>query len=206
MKKLIVVLFLLQLCASGFTQDVMMPDVAAQPDNNTPAPVYDVTITVKDNYKILLRWRSAALPDESFFTIERGSNGVDFAPVSVIKKTSAGADFEFVDDAPIRGKVFYRVKFTTSQAVFYSGVTSTVLSTDASCRFYPNPVDKVLIVRSEIPVEVQIADRFGKPVITNRLAAGLKLVDVSSLAPGVYIITLFQKDSNRVITEKLVKK
>jgi hypothetical protein len=208
MKRLFLVLILLNSCAACFSQEMILPlpEIFVQPDNNVPAPVYDVTVTSKDNFKVVLKWRSASLPGESFFAIERGNNGIDFAPINVMKRTAGTTDFEFIDDAPLKGKVFYRVKFTANQSVFYSAVTSTVLSSDASCRFYPNPVDKVLIVRSEVPVDVQIADRFGKPVISNRLAAGLKLVDVSTLAPGVYIITLFQKDSNRIITEKLVKK
>ena len=74
------------------------------------------------------------------------------------------------------------------------------------CKFYPNPVDKVLIVRSELAVEVQIADGYGKPILNEKLPAGLRVVDVSALEPGVYVLTLFQKESGRVVTEKLVKK
>ncbi len=173
--------------------------------DSSSAPVYNLTVAAKDNSKVSLKWRSVSFPEESFFAIERSINGTDFNPVSVIKKTQ-GEDFEFIDDSPVRGKIYYRVKFTSSQAVFYSDIISVVVSADASCRFYPNPVDKLLIVRSDIAVDVQIADRFGKPLISTRLEAGPKLVDVSSLAPGVYIITLFQKDSNRIVTEKLVKK
>jgi len=79
-------------------------------------------------------------------------------------------------------------------------------SADVSCKFYPNPVDKVLIIRSESGVELLISDRFGKPLITDKFPAGLKVIDVSALEPGIYVITLFQKETGRQLTEKLVKK
>lgn len=206
MIRLIIVLFLINIYSTASAQEVVPAMATGTPPADTvPAPVYDVAVSVKDNFKVSLKWRCDLSAEESFFAIERGSNGTDFAPISVIKKTGDG-DFEFTDDAPLRGKIFYRIKLTSNQSVFYSAVTSTTLSGETTCRFYPNPVDKMLIIRSEVPVDVQIADGFGKTVISNRLSAGLKLVDVSSLAPGVYIITLFPKDGNRIITEKLVKK
>jgi hypothetical protein len=205
MTRLIIVLLLLNIYSAASAQEVVPGIASTPPADTTPAPVYDVAVVIKDNFKISLKWRCALVAGESFFAVERGSNGTDFSPISVIKKTGDG-DFEFTDDAPLRGKIFYRIKLTYNQSVFYSAVTGTTLSGETACRFYPNPVDKMLIIRSEVPVDVQIADGFGKTVISNRLSAGLKLVDVSSLAPGVYIITLFPKDGNRIITEKLVKK
>jgi hypothetical protein len=206
MKKLIAVLLLASqwnFCRSQTTappvfQDMPLADTAA-------APVDGLTATIKDSYKVSLKWQTNALPEESFFVVERSANGTDFSAIGVLKNTARGA-FEFVDDAPVKGKAFYRVKTTLGQYYGYSAVVAATLSGDISCRFYPNPVDKALIIRSEGPLDVQIADKFGKPLISSRLPAGLKIVDVSSLEPGVYVITLFQKDSNRLVTDKLVKK
>lgn len=168
-------------------------------------PVDGLAATVSNNSRVALRWQTTLLPDESFFVIERSLNGVDFNAIGVIKNSTRGV-IEFMDDAPIKGKAYYRIKTTSGQEFVYSSIISATLSGDISCRFYPNPVDKALIIRSDGPLEVQIADKFGKPLISSRLPAGLKIVDVSSLEPGVYVITLFQKDSNRLLTEKLVKK
>jgi len=44
-------------------------------------------------------------------------------------------------------KNFYRVKLSTAQTSYYSSIISATPSADASCKFYPNPVDKVLIVK-----------------------------------------------------------
>jgi hypothetical protein len=170
-----------------------------------PQGIYNLSVIIKDNCKGLLRWKSGTIPGESFFTVEKSTNGIDFGVIGITKNTNTGW-FEFLDDAPSKGKIYYRIKLTDGQTLVYSEIVFATLSPDISCKFYPNPVDKVLIVRSEQGVELQITDRFGKPLISERLQAGLKVVDVSSLEPGIYVITLFQKESNRLITEKLVKK
>lgn len=181
-----------------FTAPLLLPDTAL-------LPIHGFSISQKDN-KALLRWKSDSLPGtESFYAVERSNNGTDFNLVGVTKNNSGGW-FEFVDDAPPRGKIFYRVKLSTMQTSYYSETIAAMPFPDASCKFYPNPVDKVLIVRSESSVEVQITDAFGKPLISEKLQGGLKVIDVSSLEPGVYVITLFQKETNKLVTEKLVKK
>jgi hypothetical protein len=168
-------------------------------------PFEGLAATVKDISKVSLRWQTAAQLSESFYVIERSINGSDFVTIGVIKNSEPGA-YEYVDDAPPRGKMYYRVKITSGQNSLYSTAVSVMISGDVSCKFYPNPVDKALIIRSEWPLDLVIADKFGKPVISSRLPAGLKIVDVSTLEPGIYVITLFQKEPNRLITEKLVKK
>jgi hypothetical protein len=207
MKKLIAVLLLAGTWVYGQGQGTSSSPVYlnALSADSAAAPVDGLVASVKDNNKVVLKWQANALPGESFFVVERSINGTDFTAIGVLKDALQGA-FEFMDDSPIRGKLYYRIKFTSGQSFTYSSIIAIVLSGDISCRFYPNPVDKALIIRSEWAVDLQIADKFGKPLISSRLPAGLKIVDVSSLEPGVYVITLFQKDSNRLVTEKLVKK
>jgi len=206
MKELIAVLLLAG--AWGFcpAQTMELPvDISRPVSDSGTAPVETLVAAIKDNCKVSLRWQSNILPGESFFVLERSINGADFTAIGVIKNNAPGA-YEFIDDAPPKGKMYYRIKITAGQSFAYSPVVWTVLSGDVSCKFYPNPVDKALIIRSEWPVDLQIADKFGKPLLSSRLPSGLKIVDVSSLEPGIYVITLFQKDANRLVTEKLVKK
>jgi Secretion system C-terminal sorting domain len=182
-----------------FTAPLLMSDTSL-------LPVHSFSVSQKDN-KAFLRWKSDLQPagTESFYAVERSFNGVDFNLVGVTKNVSGGW-FEFVDDAPPKGKIFYRVKFSTAQGSYYSAMLSATPQADVSFKFYPNPVDKVLIVRSELGVELQISDAFGKALLAEKIPAGLKIIDVSSLEPGIYVITLFQKETNKLVTEKLIKK
>src|SRR5882757_6284464 len=209
MKKIIAVLLLASPWLLCRAQTAALPadtnPLAMEFYQSGAVPFEGLAATVKDICKVSLRWQTTIQPGESFYVIERSINGSDFVTIGVIKNSAPGA-YEYVDDAPQRGKMYYRVKMTSGQSNLYSTVVSVVISGDVSCKFYPNPVDKALIIRSEWPLDLMIADKFGKPVISSRLPAGLKIVDVSTLEPGIYVITLFQKEPNRLITEKLVKK
>ena len=205
--KSIFVLFLTMLVAAGkASAQTAAADPARTADHDTVSlAMHDLIVSEKDK-KILLRWKADSLPSaENFYAVERSNNGIDFNLVGVIKTTNSGW-IEFLDESPPKGKIFYRVKFSTSQASYYSEMIATSSSVDISCKFYPNPVDKVLIVRSEAGVDVQISDQSGKPLITDKFPGGIKVIDVSALEPGIYVITLFQKETGRQLTEKLVKK
>jgi|GEM_PF-2115860 len=202
----IFVLFLTMLVVAGEARAQTAADPVRAADHDTVSlALHDLIVSEKDK-KILLRWKADSLPSaENFYAVERSNNGIDFNLVGVIKTTNSGW-IEFLDESPPKGKIFYRVKFSTSQASYYSEMIATSSSVDISCKFYPNPVDKVLIVRSEAGVDVQISDQSGKPLITDKFPGGIKVIDVSALEPGIYVITLFQKETGRQLTEKLVKK
>ena len=202
----IFVLFLTMLVVAGKARAQTAADPVRAADHDTVSlALHDLIVSEKDK-KILLRWKADSLPSaENFYAVERSNNGIDFNLVGVIKTTNSGW-IEFLDESPPKGKIFYRVKFSTSQASYYSEMIATSSSVDISCKFYPNPVDKVLIVRSEAGVDVQISDQSGKPLITDKFPGGIKVIDVSALEPGIYVITLFQKETGRQLTEKLVKK
>lgn len=208
MKNFFIVFLLLISCVvcNGQAPAVtIMHDAFQSADTTIPGLIQNLSVTIKDNGRGLLRWKSDTTTAESFFAVERSTNGTDFNTIGLTKNTGTGW-FEFLDESLLKGKVWYRIKLTAGPISAYSEIVSAVLSADISCKFYPNPVDKVLIIRSDLGVEVLITDRFGKSWITEKLQAGLKVVDVSGLEPGIYVITLFQKETNRLITEKLVKK
>jgi len=203
--KSFLLLFLMAFTAlEGYSQAVPVGQNAV-PTDSALLHIRDFTVSQKDN-KAFLRWKTDSLPgEESFYAVEKSSNGIDFAPVGITKNISGGW-FEFLDDAPSKGKAFYRIKLSEGQTNYYSPMIAAIPAVDPSCKFYPNPVDKVLIVKSESNVDVQIADASGKPVLTEKLQGGLKVLDVSSLEPGIYVITLFQREANKIVTDKLVKK
>ena len=79
------------------------------------------------------------------------------------------------------------------------------LSGDVDFKFYPNPVDKLLIVRTEHTVDIQILDPSGTVLLSKRLQSGLQVVNVSALEKGVYVLRVTDKESNRAISRQLVK-
>lgn len=155
--------------------------------------------------KVLLKWETGQAYKGGYFNVERSVYPEGpFEVVAVLRQDSS--DGKFVDEMPLRGKSFYRLKWVQANgSSYYSRLAATSFSGDMTCRFYPNPVDNMLIIRSEQALDLMLTDQNGKTRVNLKLTAGLQTVDVSNLEKGMYIITLTQVETGRVMTEKLLK-
>lgn len=186
---------------------------AGAPPEETAAAVPDSAIyltdlvsAIKDNAKVILNWRMLNNNTTEFIAVERSSNGRDFETVAVIKQSNSGIWYEWVDDAPAKGRNLYRVRFAGKLgAVQYSKTISAIIAGDISFRFYPNPVDSVLIIRSEFPLDIQVVDANGKVRITQSKLQGLQTLNVASLEKGMYLLRISNLTTGIVSQERLLK-
>ena len=110
-------------------------------------------------------------------------------------------------------KNFFKVNLTALVLKNYSLQYERVLNKTVSvavagyidCKFYPNPVDHILIVRSDTPIDVTISDANGKVRVTENRVRGLHTINVSSLEKGIYLIRFSNKLINVISQEKLIK-
>ena len=203
MKKLTHLIFLLIL--AGLNSYAQGDQLVSSLDSGTTS-IKHITATVKNRNKVILQWNLDNPSGAGFATIERSRNGVDFEAIGVLKTGNNIIRQEFEDEMPSNGINYYRIKFSPTEGRSkISPVVNASVAGDLSCKFYPNPVDKLLIVRSASPVDIQLTDAFGKTRIIQKSSGGLQLVDVSLLEKGLYIITITQKESNKTMTEKLMK-
>ncbi|MBV4357410.1 T9SS type A sorting domain-containing protein [Pinibacter aurantiacus] len=182
-----------------------------------PVPPADSAITtnpelilsaplLKDNNTVILQWQPQLNGKEtSFYTIERSSNGLTFETVAIKKSVAKQDYYEFTDESPLTGSNYYRIKYVVADTARYSSIQSINVKGIFACKFYPNPVDNLLIVKSDKNIMLYITDMNSKIRITKSIAQGIQFVDVSNLEKGYYIITLIQKDDNKWITDKLIK-
>jgi len=172
-------------------------------DSNQIAEDFDAV--VRDNAKILLSWK-VVLGQVDFFTIERSCNGKDFETMAVLKQTSRQMKMDWIDEQPARGRNVYRIRCSYSDG--QSGYSKSIMAYvggNVSFRFYPNPADNILIIRSEQAIDVTIIDGNGRTRITQNLLSGLQLLNISTLEKGVYVIRVYNRQSNTLLQEKLVK-
>ena len=157
--------------------------------------------------KMLLRWRLREIRDSGFIRLERSNQqSGPFEVVSMVRVNGNARAGEFTDDQPMRGVNHYRLVYVSvTGAQYLSKVGATGLLGEMACRFYPNPVDNMLIIRAEQPLEMYLSDATGRNRIVMKLKAGLQTIDVSSLEKGLYIITLLQPETGKSTTEKLMK-
>ena len=181
-------------------------DGPAQVLRQDPAGIIsDLTCFPSGKTSAVVSWKAPKeLP--GFFVIERSDDGMNFETVSVMNKPTPRPSFQVVDEAPRRGKNFYRIRysFDDGQPLFSTTVSCTVEGASAF-KFYPNPADNILIVRSESAVDVQISDGNGRVRVSEPAIQGLRTINVSSLEKGIYIIRFTNKLTNIISQDKLVK-
>lgn len=190
--------------SAGVPPEESTPTVAAVPDS--AVFLSDLVAATKDNAKVILNWRMINSNTTDFIAVERSSNGRDFEVVAVLKQSAGGLWYEWVDDAPARGRNVYRVRFAGKQgAIQYSKTIAAIIAGDISFRFYPNPVDSILIIRSEFPVDIQIMDANGKVRILQNKLQGLQTVNVAALEKGMYLLRISNLTTGIVSQERLLK-
>ncbi|HYF32591.1 MAG TPA: T9SS type A sorting domain-containing protein [Chitinophagaceae bacterium] len=160
---------------------------------------------VHDNKKINIQWQVRADSTE-YFTIERSVEGKIYEAIGILKAAEGLYKYSFADEFPTRGQVYYRIRCTAKSGnETYSDAVTVIMPGSTSFRFYPNPADKLLIVRSECAIDLLITDGFGKQRIAKSLANGPQVVDVSFLEKGVYILRITDKSTGRQQFDKFLK-
>jgi hypothetical protein len=173
---------------------------------STPAnvPFTFFQAQIRDNKRIVIQWE---VRDDSaeYFTIERSMEGKTYEAIGVLKAVRS-SKYEFTDEYASRGQVYYRIRYTGRQGIeLFSQPMSVVMPGATFFRFYPNPADKLLILRADYPIEVQVIDGFGKQRISKSLNAGPQIIDVSFLEKGAYILRITDKASGRQQFDKFLK-
>lgn len=200
---------LVYVCTAQEETTVVPPVVSQTPADTTDTTGYvtDLTLSIFENARVILDWKQPGDTSLAFAVIERSTGGRNFEVVAVIKKSDIKSLNEWIDDAPPKGRSLYRVKFSgkeNQQPVYSKSVEATIMG-DISFRFYPNPVDNILIIRSESQLDIQVIDAVGKQRIGINNLQGLQTLNVTSLEKGIYFLRINNHTTGLVTQEKLIK-
>ncbi|MFI5154703.1 MAG: T9SS type A sorting domain-containing protein [Chitinophagales bacterium] len=165
---------------------------------------FSVSLTKSNTVKIL--WKTVFNSEGEYYVIERSNDQIRYETVSVLKITDTISNYEMMSNAPNGGTYFYRIKWVDKSGNFiYSGTVPIRVSGDFEFKFYPNPTDKLLIVRSAHAIDVEVLDGLGTVRFNKQLASGLQVINLSSLEKGNYVLRVADKESSRVISAQLLK-
>jgi len=153
-----------------------------------------------------LQWDADSTVTGDYFVVERSQDGQHYETIGVLAATGARDHYQLRDQAPPNGPNVYRVRYTSEDGHnLYSKTMSLSLSGDVDFKFYPNPVDKLFIVRTSHPIDLEILDPSGVVRISKRLQPGIQVINAASLEHGVYVLRVTDKESNRAVSSQLVK-
>ena len=166
----------------------------------------DFSAVVNDPGKVSLQWKVDHAGEGDYFIIERATEGNPYETIGAMRKEGNSDHYELTDMAPPNGTDLYRIRYTAQDGrIVFSKVLQVSLSGLVDFKFYPNPVDKLLIIRTAHMVDIEVIDAFGAIRLTRRLTAGIQVINISSLEKGVYVLRVADKESNRIISSQLLK-
>jgi hypothetical protein len=186
-----------------------------------PLPVEMLYFDAKPSeQQVHVSWATASEMHSDFFEVQRSADGISFLPIGRVQAAgySQGAiQYGFIDDAPLPGLSYYRLRqvdtdatWAFSRAVpvrFQSNVNSTGLD------LYPNPANESVTLgfdlSNESGVVWRIMDTSGRLVITGNTAGekGRNRLNVplTALDPGAYIMDLRDGAGHSLGTARFVK-
>jgi hypothetical protein len=175
--------------------------------------------TTTDN-QVEITWATAQEINNSFYTIERSKNGTSFETVGFKEgagNSSSIIDYTFLDQKPLDGISYYRLKQTDFNGQFEYSELSRVyvdLNVDVEYKVVPNPVNRGEVFKVNYPVSraqdvnVLIASANGGMSISSTIAIkpedGYIEVSTTKLAKGLYIIRIVNNQLKQVTLKFIV--
>lgn len=161
---------------------------------------------------VRIEWTTASEINNSHFNVERsrdGSNWQTIAKVSGAGNSNSPRKYEYVDQRPILGLSYYRLKQTDFDGKYERFETVSVDSAVEEITIYPNPVAQ----GGSIYVQgVDLEQSVEKPILYNAQGQifepqlsrlhNLVRIDLSTMDSGLYWI---RKQGGRVIGKFLIK-
>jgi hypothetical protein len=170
------------------------------------------------NKKVEVSWSTATELQNDYFTIERSSDGITFYPVGSIegsKGSTSLAEYKFVDDNPINGIAYYRLKQTDFDLNYsYSDIKSVNCERigNDGISIFPNPFKETFSISlwSEVTEDVNLTlmDYTGKLIYKETFDKNTTQIDLpvhisEKLTDGVYFVKISSGSLSKV--RKLLK-
>lgn len=164
--------------------------------------------------KIELEWRTANEVNTDYFDVLRSVDGIQFEKIGEVKanNTTGVFDYKATDDNPFPGKNYYKLKQVDLDGKYsFSKVITIAYLESTGISISPNPASNAIRVSLNIGACAGSADLFIHSVsgsLIKRMSVAVSsgaeiLIDVSNLASGTYLLSLFC--NNTTSTEKFVK-
>ena len=151
---------------------------------------------------------------ESFFP-ERSSDGVEWWPIAEIAaagNTSTNREYEFLDNQPLNGSNFYRLKARSSdgQVDISPIVLITVTGAGARLVVWPNPVQEILYYNlpksGEGSLTLRLFNAHGQ-LLEERTTddSALSSMSVNNLEEGLYFLVVYDPAGRRITGSRFIK-
>jgi carboxypeptidase T len=176
-----------------------------------PSSFLDLSGKLLETGKVALKWNAIVDERHDHFLLERSGTGVDFHTIAKINEQPPN---EYIDHAPLPNMNYYRVRQTDRDGkTQYSKTINVLVKNKFRVSLFPNPVIDNLLVKifSSEPVRsvLRITDMQGREVMRKVVnlesGTGEVMIDLSSLRPMVYLLTVTDEKNEVQVMQKIIK-
>jgi uncharacterized repeat protein (TIGR03803 family) len=163
--------------------------------NSSPLPVQWVDFTArKKDQSVLLEWQTAQEQNADQFIVERSNTNTAFQLIGMVTatgNTATGARYSFIDQDPLNGDNYYRLKQTDKDGKFtYSKVVRINFEQQVLFTISPNPAQDNLTIKLSAGERVEavvITDASGRLVKRQGgFNASTAIIPITGLSKGMY--------------------
>ena len=168
-----------------------------------------------------LKWITVDEVNTDKFIIQRSTDGVNYSDIAskiAVGQARTSTEYQLTDDIQNllqSSIVYYRIKAVDIDGKFsYSNVVPVKLSKVGGVQVWPNPfINDIRIsytAAANTSLDVRVIDNAGRTVSQSNYSVSrglnqLSVSNVETLAPGVYIIRITDKNTNESFVQKLTK-
>lgn len=168
----------------------------------TPLPVTLVDLEAhNEGDAVAVEWTTATEQNSAHFVVQRSSNGLDWTAIGQVAAAGTSTsrlDYRFIDELPLGGWSYYRLKqvdldesFTLTDAVVVQRVFAS-----GEIRIWPNPTTgTVSIAGAEDIRSLEVVDLTGRVLVQTQKAQ----VDLGSLPAGLYHLRIQDANGTQVL-------
>ncbi len=178
---------------------------------NGPLPVEMVNFNLRKDFNdVVLSWRTSFENNNEGFEIQRSADAVNWGNIGFVEgegDSYTRTDYTFVDEDPMIGNNYYRLKqIDFDGRVDYSQTLSQYIDAAAiAINVYPNPVVNFLEVETpEGDYSVTVLNAQGRVVAYIELE-DKGSIEFSNLDSGLYFLLIKDNQNNKELVKKIIK-
>ncbi len=187
--------------------------IALLPEGALPVTLVSFTAR-KQETGVQLSWKTTEEINASHFEIERSADAKKWEKIGKVKakgESRMPESYTFMDQLPGNSitssdhPIYYRLKQLDVDGRYTYSAVRSIKWEGSRIRFGPNPVvDQVTVSGLSGGEVLHLYDIAGRMVATGRAAGNSAAIDMGSLSPGVYILSITNGDT-KVLTERIAK-
>jgi hypothetical protein len=203
-------------------QTIILGDPALQillsTEGGLPVDLISFDAKVSGPAQVNVSWKTSSEVNNSHFIVERSYNAKNFEEVGRVEgkgNTEMDANYNFIDNKPLAGTSYYRLKQVDFSVKDENGIETdgkSTLSKVVSVKregtklltIYPNPIAETANIILDAPVGLKTWSVLDGNGVVRKSGKGIK-ADLSNLTSGNYIIKIVT-DNNDVYYHKIVKR